>query len=125
MIDQPTPPLFFCHREHLYRRHALPRYSCPRCCERFETDDELSTHARAPEPCEVREPELHDGFTQAQEKRLRSRKKDRAVAGTEDLSEAQKWRQMYQILFPDVRAEEIPSPCKSAHDDKELCRFFA
>lgn len=101
----------FVHRikEHLYRKHALPRYSCPRCCERFEAEDELSTHARAAEPCEVREPELHDGFTQAQEKRLRSRKKDRA-AGAEDLTEAQKWRQMYRILFPDVREEEIPSP---------------
>ncbi|KAL8365206.1 hypothetical protein RB595_004149 [Gaeumannomyces hyphopodioides] len=107
----------FVHRikEHLYRKHALPRYSCPRCCERFEAEDELSTHARAPEPCEVREPELHDGFTQAQEKRLRSRKKDRA-AGAEDLTEAQKWRQMYRILFPDVREEEIPSPYYEDND---------
>lgn len=44
-----------------------------------------------------------DGFTQAQEKRLRSRKKDR-TGSAEDLTEEQKWRQMYQILFPDVRA---------------------
>ncbi|KLU91484.1 hypothetical protein MAPG_10002 [Magnaporthiopsis poae ATCC 64411] len=108
----------FVHRikEHLYRKHALPRYTCPRCCERFEAEDELSTHARAPEPCEVREPELHDGFTQAQEKRLRSRKKDRAGGGAEDLTEEQKWRQMYQILFPDVRAEEIPSPYYEDND---------
>ncbi|KAL8397041.1 hypothetical protein RB594_003946 [Gaeumannomyces avenae] len=107
----------FVHRikEHLYRKHALPRYSCPRCCERFEAEDELSTHARAPEPCGVREPELHDGFTQAQEKRLRSRKKDRA-AGVEDLTEPQKWRQMYRILFPDVREEEIPSPYYEDND---------
>ncbi|EJT71581.1 hypothetical protein GGTG_10837 [Gaeumannomyces tritici R3-111a-1] len=107
----------FVHRikEHLYRKHALPRYSCPRCCERFEAEDELSTHARAPEPCGVREPELHDGFTQAQEKQLRSRKKDRA-AGVEDLTEPQKWRQMYRILFPDVREEEIPSPYYEDND---------
>ena len=65
-------------------------------------------HARAPTPCQIREPEPLDGFTQDQEKRLRSRKKKPG----EELTEPEKWRAMYRILFPDMAEDDIPSPCE-------------
>lgn len=95
-------------REHLYRKHALPKFTCHRCCEPFDAEEDLQAHARAPEPCQVHDPEPLDGFNQDQEKRLRSRKK---TAG-EELTEPEKWRQMYRILFPDVAEDEIPLPCE-------------
>ncbi|KAL8410359.1 hypothetical protein RB596_000173 [Gaeumannomyces avenae] len=45
----------------------------------------------------------------SREKKLRSRKKGPSAV-SEDLTEAQKWRNVYRILFPDVREDEIPSP---------------
>jgi len=95
-------------REHLYRKHALPKFTCHRCCGPFDTEEDLHSHARAAEPCQVREPQPADGFNQDQEKKLRSRKK---TAG-EELTEPEKWKQMYRTLFPDVREDEIPSPRK-------------
>jgi len=95
-------------REHLYRKHTLPKFTCHRCCEPFEVEEDLQLHARAPTPCQIREPEPIDGFTQDQEKRLRSRKKKPG----EELTEPEKWRAMYRILFPDVAEDDIPSPCE-------------
>ncbi|TKW52884.1 hypothetical protein CTA1_5952 [Colletotrichum tanaceti] len=59
---------------------------------------DLQAHARCADACEVREPEALDGITQDQEKRLRSRKKTSA----RELTEADKWTQVYSILFPDL-----------------------
>ncbi|GKT49699.1 uncharacterized protein ColSpa_09880 [Colletotrichum spaethianum] len=98
--------------EHIYRKHSLPKYLCPRCSQPFETQADLQAHARSADACEVREPEVLDGLTQDQEKRLRSRKKTSA----KDLTEAEKWTQVYSILFPDVREREIPSPYYNAED---------
>ncbi|GKT66266.1 hypothetical protein ColTof4_02990 [Colletotrichum tofieldiae] len=75
-------------------------------------EQDLQAHARSADACEVREPEVLDGVTQDQEKRLRSRKKTSA----KELTEAEKWRQMYSILFPDVREREIPSPYYNTED---------
>ncbi|WYZ43317.1 hypothetical protein EsH8_VI_001016 [Colletotrichum jinshuiense] len=99
-------------KEHIYRKHSLPKFSCPRCSQPFETQSDLQAHARSPDPCEVREPEVLDGITQDQEKRLRSRKKTSA----KELTEAEKWAQVYGILFPDVKEREIPSPYYNTED---------
>ncbi|EFQ33100.1 hypothetical protein CGRA01v4_13252 [Colletotrichum graminicola] len=99
-------------KEHIYRKHSLPKFSCPRCSQPFETQADLQAHARSADACEVREPEFLDGITQDQEKRLRSRKKTSA----KDLTEVEKWTQAYRILFPDVREREIPSPYYSTED---------
>ncbi|TIC89996.1 hypothetical protein CH35J_012309 [Colletotrichum higginsianum] len=99
-------------KEHIYRKHSLPRFSCPRCCQPFETQADLQAHARSADACEVREPEALDGITQDQEKRLRSRKKTSA----KELTEADKWTQVYGILFPDGREREIPSPYYNTED---------
>ncbi|KAL0934608.1 uncharacterized protein CTRU02_211407 [Colletotrichum truncatum] len=99
-------------KEHIYRKHSLPKFSCPRCSQPFETQADLQAHARSPDPCEVREPEILDGITQDQEKKLRSRKK----TTVKELTEAEKWAQVYSILFPDVREREIPSPYYTTED---------
>ncbi|EXF83717.1 hypothetical protein CFIO01_07125 [Colletotrichum fioriniae PJ7] len=99
-------------REHIYRKHSLPKFSCPRCSQSFETQLALQAHARSLDACDVREPEFLDGITQDQEKKLRSRKKTSA----KELTEAEKWTQVYRILFPDVREREIPSPYHNAED---------
>ncbi|KAK2729243.1 hypothetical protein CKAH01_10331 [Colletotrichum kahawae] len=99
-------------KEHIYRKHSLPKFSCPRCSQPFETQADLQAHARLPTPCEVKEPEVLDGITQDQEKKLRSRKK---TSGKE-LNEAEKWTQVYSLLFPDVREREIPSPYYNTED---------
>ncbi|KAK2001679.1 hypothetical protein LX36DRAFT_327773 [Colletotrichum falcatum] len=99
-------------KEHIYRKHSLPKFSCPRCSQPFDTQADLQTHARSADACEVREPEFLDGITQDQEKRLRSRKKTSA----KELNEAEKWTQVYGILFPDVREREMPSPYYNTED---------
>ncbi|KAI8220107.1 hypothetical protein K4K54_008894 [Colletotrichum sp. SAR 10_86] len=99
-------------KEHIYRKHSLPKFSCPRCSQPFETQADLQAHARLPTPCQVKEPEVLDGITQDQEKKLRSRKK---TSGKE-LTEAEKWTQVYSTLFPDVREREIPSPYYNTED---------
>ncbi|KAL0765739.1 hypothetical protein CaCOL14_011963 [Colletotrichum acutatum] len=99
-------------KEHIYRKHSLPKFSCPRCSQSFETQLALQAHARSLDACDVREPEVLDGITQDQEKKLRSRKKTSA----KELTEAEKWIQVYLILFPDVREREIPSPYHNAED---------
>ncbi|TDZ40484.1 hypothetical protein C8035_v004144 [Colletotrichum spinosum] len=99
-------------KEHIYRKHSLPKFSCPRCSQPFETQADLQAHARSLTPCKVSEPEVVDGITQDQEKKLRSRKK---TSGKE-LTEAEKWKQVYAIVFPDVREREIPSPYYSTED---------
>ncbi|OHE94950.1 hypothetical protein CORC01_09744 [Colletotrichum orchidophilum] len=99
-------------KEHIYRKHSLPKFSCPRCSQSFGTQLDLQAHARSPDACDVREPEVLDGITQDQEKKLRSRKKTSAT----ELTNAEKWIQVYSIIFPDVREREIPSPYYNAED---------
>lgn len=94
-------------REHLYRNHQQP-IRCRRCYMSFETDMDYDAHMRSTDRCENRPPpEQTDGFNAMQKNRLRSRPK-----GYKSMSEAQKWRHVYLILFPETRESDIPSPCK-------------
>jgi len=95
------------HREHLYRRHTLPKFKCYRCCQVFLDQSSFSTHLRAEERCEKGEDQIQDGLDDNQIKRLKSRKK---TSGTQEMTEHDKWAVMYRIIFPDD--VEIPSPCK-------------
>jgi len=96
------------HREHLYRSHALPIF-CPRCYEHFKDEAMLHDHQRATNPC-ARRPEMTiEGFNKLQEKKLRSRKKSHSA-----LSEEDKWKDMYRVLFPGDNETCMPSPCKSS-----------
>ncbi|RFU31470.1 hypothetical protein B7463_g4863, partial [Scytalidium lignicola] len=94
-------------KEHLYRRHSLPKFFCDRCFGPFQDADSLRLHHRADTQCSVREaPEdALEGMTAAQELQLRSRKRSRI--GVRD-TEHEKWIHIYQVLFPGET--EIPSP---------------
>src|SRR6478609_5629751 len=94
-------------REHLYRRHKQPKFRCGRCWQPFKDQAGHLDHQRMPEPCCLREMEHVEGFDAVQEGRLRSRKKAKGVA---EQSEAEKWRDVYKILFPHVEDDDIPSP---------------
>ncbi len=52
---------------------------------------------------------LQEGFTKDQEKKLRSRKKTYA-----DMTDEDKWREIYCVLFPDDEQGTCPSPCRLA-----------
>lgn len=75
----------------------------------------MVSHQRSTSPCPLQDMEPVDGFDANQESLLRKRKK--AMAGA---SEAEKWREVYKILFPHIPDEEIPLPCKF-----NLCRQAA
>ncbi|KAH8792296.1 hypothetical protein F5882DRAFT_78225, partial [Hyaloscypha sp. PMI_1271] len=94
-------------KEHLYRRHALPKFVCDRCFEPFQDAHSLRLHHRAEMPCSVREEpqDAFEGVTPAQELQLRSRKRSRI--GVRD-TEHEKWIHIYQVLFPEET--RIPSP---------------
>ncbi|PMD53503.1 uncharacterized protein K444DRAFT_541329 [Hyaloscypha bicolor E] len=88
-------------KEHLYRRHQLAP-QCPRCCQQFESQEELQAHSRLAVSCELQPCREQEGITADVEKQLKSRKKTSAGQ-----SEADRWREIYQILFP---GEPVPSP---------------
>lgn len=97
-------------REHVYRRHSAS-IRCARCGETFEAESNLEAHYRLPQRCEVRPEALQpEELTKEQEKALRRRKKL--------VSEEEKWRDMYRILFPVADDgdggddDNIPSPCQ-------------
>lgn len=90
------------HREHLYRRHLPPKFQCLRCHERFINESVLRNHQRQPEPCKA-EPKDPDWISQEQVNMLRNQRNRSA-------SQEEKWRDMYNILFPEE--ESIPNPCE-------------
>lgn len=90
------------HREHLYRRHQLPKFQCIRCHERFINESGFQSHHRQPVACKA-EPKAADWISQEQVNMLRNQRNRSA-------SQEEKWRDMYKILFPE---EEIaPNPCE-------------
>lgn len=91
-------------KEHLYRRHLLPP-QCHRCCATFSTDLILREHQRDPSGCEVREQVPVEGFDKDQEQQLKSKKRSQTY-----LTEEEKWKAVYRILFPDDRDEDMPTP---------------
>lgn len=102
------------NRTHLYRRHGRPP-QCPRCWAVFSTEEALQAHQQQNPPCERSETvTLVEGFSREQEKKLRSRKKAQPNMTDED-----KWRDIYMILFPDDDKDSIPSPYYDESDDGE------
>ncbi|OTA98187.1 hypothetical protein M426DRAFT_28695 [Hypoxylon sp. CI-4A] len=93
-------------KEHLQRHHRQPKFRCYRCGEAFEKKPSLIEHAEAPTRCEKPEiPRTLDGYDSEQDAKLRSKKRTATK-----LSESEKWRQCYMILFPHVHEAQIPSP---------------
>ncbi|KAI1750832.1 hypothetical protein F4782DRAFT_532116 [Xylaria castorea] len=92
-------------KEHLYRKHRQPRFRCVRCWQCFDSEQNYVDHQRALVSCELGEREPVEGFDTNQERQLRSRKKKSHI-----VSETDKWNAVYQILFPHVSSDKIPSP---------------
>lgn len=91
-------------KEHLYRRHLLP-ISCHRCCSTFANEPLLREHQRDPLGCEIQEQIPLEGFDKDQERKLKSKKRS-LVHQTEE----EKWKCVYNILFPDDNVIDMPSP---------------
>lgn len=92
------------NREHIYRSHKAPIY-CKRCFRIVKTEKELDAHLRQDPACEVVSPSREmPGIDNETKERLKSRR------GIQNISEEEKWKHMYKVLFP--RTEDIPSPCK-------------
>ncbi|KAK4172880.1 hypothetical protein QBC36DRAFT_304124 [Triangularia setosa] len=99
-------------KTHLYRRHRLP-IQCPRCWDTFDEDTILQAHLQQDPPCIMQQNRIpHEGFTKDQEKKLRSRKKAQPNMTDED-----KWVEIYMILFPDDDPDAIPTPYYDDQDD--------
>ncbi|KAK4119403.1 hypothetical protein N657DRAFT_259737 [Parathielavia appendiculata] len=104
-------------KTHLYRRHALP-VQCPRCWDVFKSDAPLQSHLQQDPPCAIQGNRLlQEGFTKDQEKKLRSRKKSHA-----DMTDEDKWFEIYKILFPDDDPSAIPSPYYNGFDSEGSSR---
>ena len=89
----------------MYEHHKRP-LQCLRCGECFNSAEEQTEHLRLAEACIVGAVETADGFDDAQEARLKSRK------SLTTLTEAEKWRRVWKILFPQDADADIPEPCK-------------
>ncbi len=94
-------------REHIYRRHQMPTYRCNRCFVAFGDEEKLREHNRAATQCEVQIAQLDEEtiyICQAQATELRKRQRD--------VQDEDRWVKVFQIIFPDVAIDKIPSPCK-------------
>ncbi|KAL6409980.1 Zinc finger protein PLAG1 [Ilyonectria robusta] len=100
-------------KEHVYRKHRLPKFRCNRCCEEFKASIQLLEHQRSKMAFEVRVSELQEGVNEEQVLQLRSRRKPNGT-----LSEEEKWNETYRIIFPDD--ELIPSPYHDRNRQNEL-----
>lgn len=62
--------------------------------------------------CEIvtRDGARHEGFDSTQKELLRSRKK-----AHKQMTEIEKWYDVYMILFPGADPTSLPSPCESLH----------
>ncbi|KAF9637727.1 hypothetical protein BFW01_g8623 [Lasiodiplodia theobromae] len=92
-------------KEHIYRAHrTLPE--CPRCFEELETVEQLSNHLREG-LCDTLDKEdrpEREAITNEQVEKLKSKK------DLKGLSEEDKWRKMYRIIFALDEDAETPSP---------------
>ena len=89
-------------KEHLYRSHSQPIF-CPICYETFKSDKEQLNHVRL-QQCQTSAPQQIEGIDR--ETIWTLRKRTTALRLEED-----KWRDVYHVLFPNVPAADIPSPC--------------
>ncbi|KAI0448410.1 hypothetical protein F5B21DRAFT_497622 [Xylaria acuta] len=95
-------------KEHLFRKHLMPQFTCTRCSQAFASQLQLSNHLRNEILCPIT-PQTQDGIDADQLRLLRSRK------GQGGVSEEEKWVKMYLIIFPDDDA--VPSPYHDSSDN--------
>jgi len=81
-------------------------YQCPRCCREFSSQLLLLEHQRNAIPCPVQDGGPIEGIDAEKERQLRSRKREQ-----QNMTEEDKWRKVYRILFPNDDYSKMPSPC--------------
>ncbi|KAI0095945.1 hypothetical protein F4814DRAFT_435500 [Daldinia grandis] len=90
-------------KEHIYRNHCSARTRCDRCFAEFENMYDLQQHCRSETPCLIRD--SHDCIDTIDEtQRGEIRKKQRGI------SEEEKWKKIYRIIFKLDPTSEVPSP---------------
>lgn len=89
-------------REHLWRRHLLRPNCCPRCHQGFDSKEACNAHLRAESQCPISDDDPPEGIDKETELRIRGLKQGK------EMSPAQKWEEIFQIIFPD---DLIPSAC--------------
>ncbi|KAI3324069.1 hypothetical protein HD806DRAFT_494008 [Xylariaceae sp. AK1471] len=100
-------------KEHLFRTHTQPEGRCHRCLVVFENVPDLQQHQRKAVPCDVIENAVGETYIDAPTAQRLRRKS--AKGSIPKKSEFVKWKEMFNLLFPDV--EPIPSPYYD--DDQE------
>ncbi|KAM0199897.1 hypothetical protein ACHAPI_002995 [Fusarium lateritium] len=94
-------------KEHLYRRHMLPKFRCNRCRQDLKSSARLNEHQRADIICQRQSEEAEEeGIDEETEKLLRARKRKNGKA--RQVGEEEKWVEIYKILFP--HDDPVPSP---------------
>ncbi|KAI1330759.1 hypothetical protein F5Y16DRAFT_396248 [Xylariaceae sp. FL0255] len=92
-------------KEHLYRKHLLPKFRCARCTLPFANNEALEAHQRADEPCKKSNLIPQEGIDVGMEEKLKRRKKQGSAVTDEE-----RWKEIYLILFPNTDRKAIPSP---------------
>jgi hypothetical protein len=98
-------------REHLYRRHK-PEKRCPRCWTEVKDNVALREHLNQDSRCAEREAPDIECLNDHMIQKLQSKKRSRGDAKD---SEAEKWREIYVLIFPNTGGQ-IPSSCKILRD---------
>ncbi|KAK9791688.1 putative C2H2-type domain-containing protein [Seiridium cardinale] len=101
-------------KEHLFRKHKQPKYTCNRCWKSFEEEKQFGSHQRRDPPCLLRPEASIEGFGDTQDTQLRKRK------NFTKLSDYDKWRKVYGILFPEIKPNDIPSPFYDLEQTQEI-----
>ncbi|KAK6824722.1 hypothetical protein PG987_012216 [Apiospora arundinis] len=104
-------------KEHLYRVHRLPKNACPRCGDPFDDAKKLNAHLRSDDPCRKKDIAAAQGIDEQQEKKLKERKR----VGS-SVSDEQRWRDIYMILFPEANKNSLPSPYYDVTDAEEYAK---
>lgn len=88
-----------------------------RCYQGFRSDEALRAHLISVR-CEVKDDPHMEGISQAQIQDLKRR------IGLSGQSEEDKWRYIYQLLFPETSVGQTPSPCETPTFPTWPCRCW-
>lgn len=93
-------------RQHLERVHRLSPH-CQRCYAHFDSEREVENHLQAEKACQRSEPPEDSKRYSKTKEALLNKKAHRGE------TDAEKWKEIYMILFPRDDECSIPDPCKS------------
>ena len=72
----------------------------------------MNAHLRSDDPCRKKDIAAAQGIDEQQEKKLKERKR----VGS-SVTDEQRWRDIYMILFPGANKNSLPSPCESTMNE--------